>query len=123
MNDILMLGRIDSGRIELKRDAVDFRAFCKQLIDAVRSSEDQERLDRNLNFELRFAPLADVLKLNSDHFEAQRVGEGRTPKQAKADVELFLNLLRDLDRLSTSTSAHEDGFKLRISGKTQTEED
>lgn len=90
--------------------------LCRQLVDALKKPASAP-LDKNLHFEVRFQPLAKILAANSEHFEAQRVGEGRTAKQAKADVDLFLTLLRGLGSLSTSTSTNEDGFKLRVQGR------
>jgi hypothetical protein len=90
--------------------------LCENLIDAVAKPESRKRLNQNLHFEVRFEALAAILAANTDQFEAQRVGEGRTVKQAKADVALFLTLLRGLDSFSISTSADEEGFKFRVRG-------
>jgi hypothetical protein len=90
--------------------------LCEQLVDAVSKPATGELLKENLHFEVRFDPLAKILAANSDHFEAQRVGEGRTVKQAKADVTLFLTVLKGLDSFSTSSSADKDGFKFRVKG-------
>ena len=69
-----------------------------------------------MHFEVRFGPLAKILSANSDHFEAQRVSEGRTVKQAKADVALFLSVMKGLDSFSTSSLVDKDGFKFRVEG-------
>lgn len=90
--------------------------LCEQLIDAVSKPATSERFKENMHFEVRFNPLATILSANAEHFEAQRVSEGRTAKQAKADVSLFLTVLRGLDSFSTSSSADKDGFKFRVKG-------
>jgi hypothetical protein len=90
--------------------------LCEQLIDVYANPASAKLLPENLNFEVRFDPLAKILAANSEHFEAQRVSEGRTVKQAKADVALFLSLLKGLDSFSTSTSANKEGFKFRVEG-------
>lgn len=90
--------------------------LCEQLVDAISKPAPGALLKENLHFEVRFDPLARILAANSDHFEAQRVGEGRSVKQAKADVSLFLSVLRGLDSFSTSSSADKDGFKFRVKG-------
>jgi hypothetical protein len=90
--------------------------LCEQLVDALAKPESDQRIDENLHFEVRFQPLANILAANSDHFEAQRVSEGRTAKQAKADISLFLTIMRGLGAFSISTSADQDGFKFRVTG-------
>ena len=96
--------------------------LCENLIDAIKKPEAGKRLDRNLHFEVRFQELAEILAANSEHFQAQRVNEGRTAKQAKADVELFLTVLRGLDSFSTSTRAGDDGFVFEVTGKLNSSE-
>jgi hypothetical protein len=90
--------------------------LCEQLVDALTKPESDQRLDENLHFEVRLQPLAHILAANSDHFEAQRVSEGRTAKQAKADISLFLTIMRGLGAFSISTSTDQDGFKFRVTG-------
>lgn len=90
--------------------------LCEQLIDFYLQPESGKRRAENLNFEVRFGPLAKILAANSEHFEAQRVSEGRTVKQARADVALFLSILKGLDSFSTTTLANQEGFKLRVKG-------
>jgi hypothetical protein len=90
--------------------------LCEQLVDRISKPTPGEFLKENLHFEVRFGPLARILAANSDHFEAQRVGEGRSANQAKSDVSLFLSVLRGLDSFSTSSSADKDGFKFRVKG-------
>lgn len=89
--------------------------LCEQLVEALQKPPGKV-IDSNLLFEVRFDPLAQILEANAEHFIAQRVGEGRTAKQAEADVTLALTLIRGLKSLSASTSAGETGFKLKITG-------
>jgi hypothetical protein len=90
--------------------------LCEQLVDTLSQPAPGELLKENLHFEVRIDPLAQILAANSDHFEAQRVGEGRTVKQARSDVSLFFSVLKGLDSFSTSSSANKDGFKFRVKG-------
>jgi hypothetical protein len=90
--------------------------LCEQLVDVYSKPPSGKLRPENLNFEVRFDPLAKILAANSEHFEAQRVSEGRTVKQAKADVALFLSVLKGLDSFSTTTLANKEGFKVRIEG-------
>jgi len=90
--------------------------LCEQLVDALSKPDAGGLRKENMLFEVRFDSLAKILAANSDHFEAQRVSEGRTVKQARADVALFLSVMKGLDSFSTSTSAGQDGFKFRVEG-------
>lgn len=90
--------------------------LCENLIDAVQKPDYGKPVNENLGFHVRFGPLADILEANAEHFEAKRVGEGRTAKQAQADVAIFLSLLRNMKDFSATTSATKDGFKLRLTG-------
>lgn len=90
--------------------------LCEQLVDTISKPDTGKLRKENMHFEVRFDPLADILAANSDHFEAQRVTEGRTVKQAKSDVALFLTILKELDSFSTSSTAGQDGFKFRVKG-------
>ncbi|WP_176723370.1 PAS domain S-box protein [Roseivirga misakiensis] len=51
MNDILMLGRIESGKIEIKKKENDLVEFCQQLVD-------KQRVDENpvMNFKIQGVP-------------------------------------------------------------------
>lgn len=95
--------------------------LCEQLVDALKKPPGKT-IDSNLLFEVRFDTLAQILEANAEHFIAQRVEEGRTAKQAEADVTLALTLIRGFTSLSASTSADEDGFKLKITGEFKKEE-
>jgi len=105
-----------SARVGSKYIVSSSLQLCEQLVDALSKPASGELGKENLHFEVRIGPLASILAANSDHFEAQRVSEGRTAKQAKSDVSLFLSVIAGLDSFSTSSSADQDGFKFRVKG-------
>lgn len=64
MNDILMMGRIDSGKIEVRKVATDLRAFCERTIQQHVTS----RLDgRKIEFEVTGVPRP--VNLDGDLFD------------------------------------------------------
>lgn len=88
--------------------------LCEHLVDALSQPAPEPAGGRDLLFEIRLRQLAEILAANTSHFEAKRVSEGRTVAQARADVALFLSLLRELDTFSVSNSSSDDGIRLRL---------
>lgn len=64
MNDILMMGRIDSGKIEVRKAATDLKAFCERIVQQQVSA----RLDdREIEFEVTGVPRP--VNLDADLFD------------------------------------------------------
>ena len=72
--------------------------------------------NKNLQVELRVDALVDILAANQETFQAQRIQEGRTPKQAKQDVDTALALLRYVKSLALSTAISDDSFQAQLKG-------
>lgn len=53
MNDILMMGRIDSGKIDVRKKATDLKAFCERIIDQTITAQPH---DRSIDFKVTGVP-------------------------------------------------------------------
>jgi len=90
--------------------------LCRQLIDQLRDPQNRQPTNKNLQVELRVDALVDILAANQETFQAQRIQEGRSPKQAKQDVDTVLTLLRYVKSLALSTAISGDTFQAQLKG-------
>jgi len=91
-------------------------SLCRALIDELKKPENKKPVDKNLNFEFYFGPLADILDANGEFFQTQRIQQGRTPDEAKQDVTTVLTLLRYFKSLEFSTTASGETFRVQLKG-------
>ncbi len=88
MNDILMMGRIDSGKIEVRKEATDLKAFCERIIQQHVSS----RLDeRNIGFKVSGVPRPVEVDVDLfDHVIQNLISNAFKYSEGKADPEVTL---------------------------------
>ena len=60
--------------------------------------------------------MVDIIAANRETFQAQRIQEGRTPKEAKQDVETVLKLLRHVESLTLTTTVSKESFQAQLKG-------
>jgi hypothetical protein len=90
---------------------------CRQLIDNLKSpAAAASRPNRNLNFEIHAAPLADILESNRDVFQARSIQQGTEAKQAEAEFSMLLQVIRYFQNLRLSTQVLPEGFQIQFEG-------
>ncbi|MBS0261793.1 MAG: hypothetical protein JSS02_07535 [Planctomycetes bacterium] len=93
-------------------------ATCRQLIDALKSSENAAapRLNRNMNLELNADALAGILDANRQVFVARSIQQGANAVQAEAEFSAVLQVVRFFQSLRLSSQVLPEGFQLQFEG-------
>jgi hypothetical protein len=90
---------------------------CRQLIDDLKSpATAASRPNRNLNFEIHAAPLADILESNREVFQARSIQQGTEAKQAETEFSLLLQVIRYFQELRLSTQVLPESFQILFEG-------
>jgi hypothetical protein len=90
---------------------------CRQLIDQLQApTAGATRPNRNLNFEIHAAPLADILQSNRKVFEARAIQQGSDAKHAEAEFSTALQLVRFFETIRLSTRVMPDAFQVQLEG-------
>jgi hypothetical protein len=91
-------------------------SLCRQLIDELQKPANNKPINKNLGLEFHLGPFADMLEANQEFFQAQRIQQGRNPKQAKQDIALMLKALRYFKSLELSTRVSDGSFQAQFKG-------
>lgn len=97
MNDILMLGRIEAGKVQLKKHSTDFVAFTEKL---VHKYNDTDIENRKMNFEVNGIPRPVEIDLQlMDHVLSNLLSNALkySPGKAAPRVSLNFNFLNKLE--------------------------
>jgi hypothetical protein len=90
---------------------------CRQLIDQLQSPpRGPGRPNRNLDFEVHPAALADILEANREVFQARSIQQGSDSKKAEAEFSTLLELIRFFDSFRLSTNVLPEAFQVQLEG-------
>jgi hypothetical protein len=90
---------------------------CRQLIDQLQSpTRGPGRPNRNLDFEVHPAALADILEANREVFQARSIQQGSDSKKAEAEFSTLLELIRFFDSFRLSTNVLPEAFQVQLEG-------
>jgi hypothetical protein len=90
---------------------------CRQLIDQLQKPADvASRPNRNLNFEIHAAPLADILETNREVFQARAIQQGSDANKAEAEFSTTLQLVRFFEVFRLSTQVLPEAFQVQLEG-------
>jgi uncharacterized protein YbaP (TraB family) len=95
--------------------------LCRDLVDALKKSPPATVATPSavdVNFELNLDPEveADLLVANRAALEALGLQSGKTATQARQEVEMGLELLRQLTPWQLRTLVHKDAVEVRLTG-------
>ena len=91
--------------------------LCKALVDQLKKPKNTERANHNFNFELHPNALVPLVKANRRALVAQNIQEGKTPDEAREEIDMLQTVLSYLKGIRLETSVKEKGFQIELAGE------
>lgn len=92
-------------------------SLCRQIVEELKKPAIPEGRNRNLNLEVHFGPIADMLTTNREFFAAREIQKGKSPEQVNAEFDVGLKLIRSLNWLRLSSSVKSNSFQAQLEGQ------
>ncbi|MDA1018143.1 MAG: hypothetical protein O3A00_27275 [Planctomycetota bacterium] len=92
-------------------------SLCRQIVDELKKPAVPEGRNRNLNLEVHFGPIADMLATNREFFAAREIQKGKSSEEVNSGIDFGLKLIRSLDSFRLSSSVNPKSFQAQLEGQ------